>query len=192
MKIHRHHSAIVGALLVSTLLADPVIDEIEVAKLSYQEGNLTEASLALMQANALVTEKKTEVVKTVLPDELGSWTGGEFSDQSAAAGIFGGGGISVARNYTQGDKKATITASADSPMLNQLMQMMNNPAYAAAAGLKMHRIGTKKAMINGKEGSATLSHNNRFLIQIQAKGLSEDEIFALLESLPLDKFDDLK
>ncbi len=182
-------------LVISTSLslhADPVTDEIDAAKKAYESGDQAEAQVALNQAISLLSEMKATSLGKALPDAIGAWTGGEIENQSAGLSILGGGGIMLNRPYTSGDKSVSIGLSADSPLLATIGGYMGNPAMASAMGLKMHRIGDQKAMINDKEGSATLVYKNRFLIQIQNSDLKTEELLEIIKAIDLSALDALK
>lgn len=172
--------------------ADQILTEIEAAKKAYEAGDAAEASLALNQALALLNEKKSGSIGKALPDKIGEWAGAEIEDQSAGMAMLGGGGVMLSRSYTKGEKSASISLSADSPMLATFLGMMGNPAMATAMGMKMHRLGDEKAMINEKEGSATMIYKNRFLIQIQNSELSADDLLELIKGVDLSILDGIK
>ncbi len=194
--ITQNRSFITTLLVLSSSLslhADPITDEIDAAKKAYEAGDHSEAQTALNQAVALLTELKATAVGKALPDKIGDWTGGEIENQSAGLGLFGGGGgIMLSRPYTSGDQSVKIALSADSPLLATVGGYMGNPAMATAMGLKMHRIGDQKAMVNEKEGNATLVYKNRFLIQIENGNLKTDALLELLKGINFTALDELK
>ncbi len=194
MILNRSFATTLLALSVSlSLHADPVTDEIDAAKKAYESGDQAEAQVALNQAIALLTEMKAGRVGKALPDKIGNWTGGEIENQSAGLSILGGGGgIMLSRPYTSGEKSISINLSADSPLLATIGGYMGNPAMASAMGLKMHRIGDQKAMVNDKEGSATVVYKNRFLVQIQNSDLKTEELLELLRGIDLSALDAMK
>lgn len=195
MMIHKRSLATTLLVLSTNLClhADPITEEIDAAKKAYEAGDHSEAQTALKQAIALLTELKAAAVGKALPDKIGAWTGGEIENQSAGLGLFGGGGgIMLNRPYTSGDQSITMGVSADSPLLATVGGYMGNPAMATAMGLKMHRIGDQKAMINEKEGGATLVYKNRFLIQIQNSELKKDALLEILKGINFAALDELK
>ncbi|TAG07814.1 MAG: hypothetical protein EAZ42_12400 [Verrucomicrobia bacterium] len=185
-------SAFFLLLSSASMRADQILTEIEAAKKAYEAGDAAEASLALNQALALLNEKKSGSIGKALPDKIGEWAGAEIEDQSAGMAMLGGGGVMLSRSYTKGEKSASISLSADSPMLATFLGMMGNPAMATAMGMKMHRLGDEKAMINEKEGSATMIYKNRFLIQIQNSELSADDLLELIKGVDLSILDGIK
>jgi len=175
------------------LHADPVTDEIDAAKKAYEAGDQAEAQVALNQAIALLSEMKATAVGKALPDKTGTWTGGEIENQSAGLNFLGGGGgIMLSRTYTSGDKSVTVNLSADSPLLATMVGYMGNPAMASAMGMKMHRLGDQKAMINEKEGSGNMIYKNRFLIQIQNSDLNAEQLLEIFKGINLNALDDQK
>ncbi len=181
-----------GLLTAAFAFADPVTNEIDAAKKAYESGDTAETQVALNQALALLGEMKVAEVGKALPETIGEWKGGEIDNQSAGLAILGGGGITLRRPYTSGEKSVTVDLSADSPAIGMMLGYLGNPATATAMGLKMHRMGDEKVMVNEKEGSATLIYNNRFLFQIQNSGLKPAELVGLLQGVDLKALDSVK
>lgn len=171
------------ALTPVALRADEVEDAISSALKLYKEGKLTEANLGLQSAIALINGKRGLSLSSVLPDEINGWKGGKVESASLAAL---GGGNTIERSYKKGDKKATVSIAADSPTLTQVAGFLANPALAGVLGIKQKKVGDLTAMLHAKEGLLQMVVNDHFLVQIQAKKLSEDEILELAGGVKVD------
>ena len=61
-------------------------------------------------------------------------------------------------------------------MLSQVSSFLSNPALGGLLGIKQRKVGELTAMVHAKEGLLQMVVNNRFLVQIQGKKLTEDEL----------------
>ena len=183
MKILRIALAIL-ALTPVVLRADEVEDAINSALKLYKEGKLTEANAGLQSAIARINSKRGLSLSSVLPDEINGWKGGKVESTSLAAM---GGGNTLERSYKKGEKKATISVAADSPTLKQVAGFLANPALGGLLGIKQKKVGDLTAMFHAKEGLLQMVVNDHFLVQIQAKKLSEEEILELAGGVKVDE-----
>ena len=69
---------------------------------------------------------------------------------------------------------------------------MTNPALAGLAGMKIKKVGDATITLQPKEGMGQMIVENRFLIQIQGDGLSEEEVLQLAGGVKLDVLKNLK
>ena len=177
------------AALTATLRADEFVEAVNSALKSYQEGKLAESSTSLQTALNLLNEKRGASLSSVLPDEISGWKGGKVESASLAAL---GGGNTVERGYRKGEKKATVSIAADSPLLSQVSSFLSNPALGGLLGIKQKKVGDLTAMLHAKEGLLQMVVNNRFLVQIQGKKLSEDELAELAGGVKVDVLKGMK
>jgi hypothetical protein len=164
--------------------ADEVEDSIKEALQLYKEGKFSEASTSLQIAVNAINEKKGGSISSALPDAIGEWKGGEVNNSNALAAL--GGGTTVERSYTKGDRDANITIIADSPMIGQVMGLMSNPAIAGLTGMKMKKVGGNTLTLQKSQGMGQLVVENRFLIQIQGSDLKEQDILDLAAGVKTD------
>lgn len=176
-------------LLPAAVRADDVEDAITSALKSYKEGKLPEASTSLQSALNLVNEKRGASLSAALPAEIKGWKGGKLESTSLASL---GGGNTIERNYRKEDKKATVSIAVDSPLLKQVSGFLSNPALGGLLGIKQKKVGDLTAMMHPKEGLLQMAVNNRYLVQIQGKKLSEDELADLAGGVKLDVLKDAK
>ncbi len=176
--------------LAVNLSADEVEDSINEALKLYKEGKLTEASASLQIAVNGINEKKGGSISSALPEKIGEWKGGEISNSNALSIL--GGGTTVERKYAKGERDATITIIADSPMIGQVMGLMSNPAIAGLAGMKMKKVGEQTVTLQKDQGMGQMVVDNRFLIQIQGSKLKEAEVLELAAGVKTQVLKDLK
>ena len=188
MKILRLALTII-ALAPVALRADEIEDAINSALKLYKEGKLSEANTGLQTAVNLLSEKRGASLSSVLPDEIGGWKGGKVESASLAAL---GGGNTIERDYRKGEKKATVSIAADSPLLKQVSSFLSNPALGGLLGIKQKKVGDLTAMLHAKEGLLQMVVNNRFLVQVQGKKLSEDELAELAGGVKVDALKAMK
>ena len=169
--------------------ADEVEDKINAALNFYKEGKLAEAGTGLQEALNAVNEKRGGSLAVVLPDAIGDWKAGKMESASLAAL---GGGNSVERQYKKGEKKATVSIAANSPLLSQVAGFLSNPALGGLLGLKTKSIGDLTAVIHAKEGLLQMVVNNSYLVQIQGKKLSEEELTTLASGVKVDLLKTIK
>ncbi len=186
-------SSLVGVGLlafVSSLLGDEVEDSINEALKLYKEGKYSEASTSLQVAVNGINEKKGGTISSALPEKIGEWKGAEINNSNALSVL--GGGTTVERKYTKGDRDATITIIADSPMIGQVIGLMSNPTIAGLAGMKMKKAGTNTVSIQKDQGMGQIVVDNRFLIQIQGSELKEADVLELAGAVKTDVLKEIK
>jgi hypothetical protein len=185
------HAIIAGialALAAGNLQADEVTDAIDEGVSAYKSGDLSEAANQLNYAAGLIGQQKAEAVKAVFPDALSGWEASEIESESAGGMM--GGGISANREYAKGDAEVTIELVMDSPMLQSMMGMINNPSIITMNGGKLIKIQGQKAIYNGDEDrpELTLIINNNAMFTLKAgHGTALDDLKAYAEALNLDK-----
>lgn len=182
---------LVSAALLSPLIADEILDEIDAAREAYEAAEYSTAVGALEQATALMNEKKSTAISKALPDTIGDWKAGELTSEGSGVTMFGGGNM-VSRKYTKGDTVVNIQLMADSPMISQVMGMMNSPAMANAMGMKSKRIGSEKGLYDPKANSLSMIIQNRFLIQIEKSKATEEEVLELANGIETKVLTELK
>ncbi len=184
--------ALVAALLALApvmLRADDIESAITSALKLYKEGKIDDAAAGLQNALGLLNDKRGPAISSALPDEIKGWKGGKV-ESTSLAGL--GGGNTVERSYKKDDKKATISIAVDSPTLTQVAGFLANPALGGLLGIKQKKVGDLTAMLHAKEGLLQMVVNNRFLVQIQAKKLSEDELAELAGGVKVEMLKAMK
>lgn len=181
-------TATVFALAASGLKADEVTDAITQGASAYKSGDLTEASSQLKYAAGLIGQQKAEAIKAVFPDALNGWSAGKIASRSAG-GIMGG-GISANRSYQKDTGKISIELVMDSPMLQSMMGMINNPSVITMSGGKLINIQGHKSIYNGNterpELILIIDGNAMFTLKARGDAAGLDELKAYGEALELE------
>jgi hypothetical protein len=173
----------------SIVRADDVEDALNTALRAYKEGKTAEAGSAIQTAQKLINAKAGLSLAAALPDMIGQWKGGKI-DSKSLDGI--GGGQALERSYRQGskeknnEKKATVTITADSPLMNQVMGFLANPALGSLLGARSAKIGDLDAMLLPKQGLLQMIVAKRYLVAVQAKKLSEPDLIQIASGVKVD------
>lgn len=180
---------LIAALFPLNLRADEIEDALHAALNFYREGKLNEAAAQLDTATKALNAKQGLTVAAVLPDEINGWKGGKI-DTGSLASL--GGGQTIERSYRKGDKKAVISIVADSPALNQISAFIANPAIGSLLGMKAKKVGGITAMMQPKEGLLQFAVNERHLVAVQGKKLTENELAELAAGVKVDLLQEKK
>jgi len=178
------------ASVTSFASADDVVDTLNEAIKSYQEGEYGVATEDINYALQLIKQKKSEGLETYLPEVLSGWTAGKAESKTAGAGMFGG-GIVTSREYRKDSSKIKIEIITDSPILQSMMGLFSNPMFAASDGGKLERIKRQKAIVKYNEkrqrGEITIIVDRRFLVKIEGQNISPDDLKAYAKAIDFKK-----
>jgi hypothetical protein len=174
------------------LRADDVTDSIDEAVKAYKAKDFAAAAQALDAAAQLVRQKRGELFKDLLPAPPSGWKAEDATSQSAGASMFGG-GVTAERRYTKGDSSVTVKIITDSPIMQGVMMMMNNPMFANADGGKLERIKGQKAVFKNKDGSGSVNVvvNGALLVQIESSQTSDADLRAFASAIDYGKLGEL-
>jgi hypothetical protein len=188
-------SVAIGTLLLAGFAAGPVqaddiIESIKEGLEYYQDGSYSDAVSSLNYAAQLIQQKKSDELAQLLPEPLAGWTGEEADSQSAGTAIFGG-GVTANRNYRKDSARIEVQIITDSPMMQGMMMMFNNPMYTGSGGGKLKKIGRQKAMVKYNEqrqrGEITMVVANRFLVTVKGQNASLEDMEAYAKSIDFKK-----
>src|SRR5690606_22958292 len=104
--------------------------------------------------------------------------------ETQSLGALGGGSV-VSRNYSRNGKNAKVSATMDSPLVQQMMGLLTNPIFAGQAG-RPRKVNGNDASLNKENGELTMVVDNRILLKIEAPDSSEEEILELAKGINLD------
>ena len=170
----------------STVYADDVLNTIEEAVNQYKNGDLAGAASNLDYASQLVRQKKSEVMKNLLPEPLAGWKAEEPSAQAIGTAVFGG-GITVSRQYTAKQSRVTIDIMSDSPVLQSLVMMINNPMIAGASGGKLETLNGQRAIIQYDEstrnGDVSIVVANKFMVTVKGQKVDREDLLNYAKSV---------
>jgi hypothetical protein len=168
----------------SLLAEDNVLSTIKEAIRQYQAGDYTGASSNLDYASQLVRQQKSEKMKGLLPPPPAGWQAGEASAQALGAAILGG-GVTVSRDYTKGSSVVSVEIVSDSPVLQSVLVMINNPMFAGAGGGKLETVKGQRAIIkyenNKKSGELYIVVGSRFVVTIKGRQVTREDLLAFAE-----------
>ena len=175
-------------IMFSTAHAGEATEVIEEALQAYKKQDLTETANALNEALAIVLQEKSAKMETKCPNALDGWKKDETSSNSAGA-AFGGGSVTQCIYRNNDNNKVTITFTTDSPMLQSMSMMFNNPMFANSSGGKLKRIradGKKHKTIikyreKRKSGEITSVYEN-ILVNVKGKA-SQEELISIFKSI---------
>ena len=140
-----------GMVLPLAASADDTLDAIEQGLDLYKKGKFSKAIGELEFALAQLRQKKAEALEKLFPPAPEGWSINKSNSGSSggAAGMFGG-GVSASRAYrqTSGKGQATIEVISDSPMMQGMAAMLQNPMFLQGnKGSKLIRFKGEKAIL---------------------------------------------
>lgn len=178
---------VIMAWLASPLYAeDTVLSTIREATRQYQAGDYTGAASNLDYAAQLVRQQKSERMKSLLPQPLPGWEGQEASAQALGAAILGG-GVTVSRDYRKAGANVSVEIVSDSPVLQSVLMMVNNPMFAGAGGVKLETLKGQRAVIKydtgKKSGEVYVVVASRFVVTIKGRPAAREDLIAYAEAI---------
>ena len=166
-------------IISGAVLADEVTDSIEEAIEYYTEGDFVEAASSLDYASQLIRQKRSGSLESFLPEPLSGWSAKDVESQ-ATGGASIGGMISAKRVYRMEQSQITIEIFTDSPMLQSMVMMFSNPAYASADGGKLTKIEKQKAVIKYKpsneNGEINIVVAKKYLVTVKGRKVKESDL----------------
>jgi len=162
-----------------TSWADDIIEAITEGLEYYKEGDFGEAVGSLDYAAQLIRQKRASKLEAFLPATLPGWKAKDVESQASGQAIFGG-MVSAKREYRKGSSSVTVDIVADSPILQSMVMMFSNPAFAAADGGRLRKIKRQKAIVkyrsSNQEGEITIVVDKRYLVSIKGRKVSEEAL----------------
>jgi hypothetical protein len=195
-----NHRSRAGATLLLVLIAswsfgaaaDPVLDQIDVARRAYEAGDANVAVESLNVAIAQIRQQQTEQQLKLFPEPLAGWSADEASAQaSGLAAAFTGKMLN--RTYTNDETGAEVemTISANSPFLGFVSGIMQMPLLMQGGdglGAYVHK-GYRGLLEPQDDGAAKLSLiiGNSVLLQLEgSRGADAQALEAYLEATDLE------
>lgn len=165
---------------------DNVLSTIREATRQYEAGDYTGAASNLDYAAQLVRQQKSERMKSLLPEPLSGWEGKETNAQALGAAILGG-GITVSRDYRRGNSSLSVEIVSDSPVLQSVLMMVNNPVFAGAGGGKLENLKGQRAILKfdsgRKSGELYVVVDGRFVITIKGRQVTREDLIGYGEAI---------
>ena len=176
--------------IVPVVHADEITDAINEGLKHYQDGNFTGAAGSLDYAAQLIRQKKGGALTSLLPNAIEGWTAEEPTSQAAGAAMMGG-GVSAERKYNKEESNITIQYMADSPLMQGVMMMFNNPMFASSDGGKLETISGQRAIVKynatDKNGDVKIVVANRYLITVEGSGVTKEDLVAYVKLIDFTK-----
>ena len=165
--------------------ADEIIDQIDIGKSYYLEGDLARAlSEFEFAVNAIRTAFSESFIRT-LPEPPIFWSAEPAALESTAA-IFGS-GIMVTRQYKEekGDGRITAELMVDSPMVQAFSAVFNSPVMIASSpNMERVRIDGMTALLKwddgNKAGELSVAVGGRVLAKLVGYDLKDKSILVEL------------
>jgi hypothetical protein len=165
---------------------DNVLSTIKEAVRQYEAGDYTGAASNLDYAAQLVRQQKSERMKSLLPAPLSGWEGKEANAQALGAAILGG-GVTVSREYKKGASSLSVEIVSDSPVLQSVLMMVNNPMFAGAGGGKLETLKGQRAISkydsSKKTGELYIVVASRFVVTIKGRQVAREDLLAYGEAI---------
>ncbi len=169
---------------------DDVLATVTEALKQYKLGEFAGAISNLDYATQLIRQKRSERMKALLPEPLSGWQAKTATAQALGIAVFGG-GMTVSRDYYT-DKGASLSIEmvSDSPVLQSIMTMLNNPMFAGAAGGIIKTIKRQRAMIKydekDRKGEVDIVVASRFMVTVKGHGIERETLLKFAESVDFD------
>ena len=124
---------VLGLFQTVPAFADDVLEAAEEAINLYKEGKYSEAAGNFEYAGQLARKKRSGEISDYLPKALDGWKAEEIEEQAIGTMMFGG-MTSAERTYTKGNASVTVTIMTDSPMIQGVVMMLQNPVMMGSDG----------------------------------------------------------
>ncbi len=183
--------AFVAALLLSpgSAQADDILDQIAEAIAMYKEGDYSGAIAGLDFASTQIRQLLAGQAADALPAPLPGWEA-EDAETTAMSGSMFGGGISAERTYRKGDAHVDVQLLGESPMLQGMMMMFNNPMIMSGSGKSLKRIKGQKAAVeyDGKDrsGEIMMIVAGSVMITVRGSDVSQEDLMAYAEAIDFE------
>lgn len=169
------------SLTGSPARADEVIEQIEVGKRNYVEGNYAAAVTEFEFALSALRNKLSVLFMATMPDPPVLWAADEAA-LSGGTALFGG-GMMITREYRERKGEGTVKAELviDSPMVQAFSAVLSNPIMIAnQPQTERIRLGDMSALLNwnpdDKSGEISLSIGGRVLAKVEGDDLSDKAV----------------
>ncbi|HSN23853.1 MAG TPA: hypothetical protein VLS45_06745, partial [Methylomicrobium sp.] len=111
------------------------------------------------------------------------------SAKSLGAAVFGG-GSTVSRDYFTASSALSVEIVSDSPVLQSIIMMLNNPLFAGASGGNLQTIKQQRAMIKYNEqdrsGEINIVVAGRFIVTVKGRAVDQDTLLRYAEAMDFE------
>lgn len=158
------------ALGAAPAKADEISEQLERGLKLYKAGKVNEALAEVEFATAQMRQKKAEGFAVIFPEAPAGWKADKPESQSMGQAMFGG-VISASRAYHKGESQVRVEIMSDSPLIQTLGVVLNNPMMMQGQGLKLARVGDQKALVQQSEDDQAelqMLVDNKVLVRVEA------------------------
>jgi hypothetical protein len=151
----------------------------------------------LNKALALAMGRRARLIATALPAAPVGWTlevedgSGPARDNPLAAGLLATVGSQVTARYRQGDGEGRLELAvhADSPLIQLLSMLVSDPALLGpnSALIEYEQHEAVLTTFEGNPSQLQILLNGKHICDVQARGLTEEQLFALLDQAAIDR-----
>jgi hypothetical protein len=169
--------ALLGA---ATVQADEITDQLERGLKLYKEGKYGESLNEIDFASAQIRQKKADTFANAFPEPPAGWTGDKAETQAIAKALFGG-GITATRGYKQDKNRVKMEIVTDSPLLQSMAMVINNPMMMQAGqGMKPVRVGEERGMlqVQGNRAELQMIVDGKVMVKVEANAGDKSEELA--------------
>ena len=180
-------SALLIAAVALPAAADEILDQINNAIKLYKEGDFAGAAGELDFAAAQIRQMRAGEISGALPAPLSGWSAKAAETQAMSAAFFGG-GTSASRNYGKGEAEISVQIVTDSPMLQAISTMLNNPMLLSGSGQKLVRIKGNKAAMEWEDDHGTINvvAAGNVLVTVEGRQCRQEDLTAYAEAVDYD------
>ncbi|MDD5720511.1 MAG: hypothetical protein PHQ53_12570 [Candidatus Krumholzibacteria bacterium] len=173
-----------AATIALPAVADEILDQINNGIQLYKSGDFAGAASELEFAAAQIRQLRAGEVSGALPKPLAGWTAPD-AETSAMGTAFFGGGTSASRKYTKGDASVEVQIVTDSPMLQGVTMLLNNPTLLGASGQKLIRVKGNKAALEWENDHGTIQVvvAGSVLVSVTGYECKQDDLTAYAEAV---------
>jgi hypothetical protein len=169
-------------------------EAVENAKKAAEAEKIGAAIAALQAAIRDLQKKQRAQVLEAMPKPAGWEVQDDAVDESTEAISAGlaAMGASTARTYRKGDHSIRVEVTANSPLMQMVAVMFQNPTLIEANGGELVKYGTHKAILkksgdNGQE--LQLLMHDQHLVKVDAQGVSADDLLKIFDQAFVDRLE---
>ncbi len=169
-------------------------EAVEQAKKAVEVDKIGAAIAALQAAIRDLQKKQRVAILACMPKPEGWEIQDDQADESAEG--FGAGmaamGLTLTRHYRKGDHSIAVEVTANSPLMQMMAMMFNNPAIIQADGGEVVKYGVHKAILkksgdNGQELQILM--HDAHLIKVNAQGVGADDLLKIFDQAFVDRLE---
>ena len=179
------------SILSQQVYADEVLTTVDEAVSQYKKGDYDGAASNLDYAAQLIRQKKSDALKKVFPEPFVGWEADPATSQATGTAVFGK-NISVSRTYVRKPSTITIDIVSDSPVMQSLVMMLNNPVIAGAGGAKLETFGTYRGIVHYNEanrsGDVNIVVDDQFMVTVKGQQVDREELVAYAQAVQYSGF----